>query len=308
MKLLIFSCLLPIPTSALTLITFDVDGTLVKGSGQSARSAHAKAFSVAVGQVLADGPPVSPVAEAIPVHLYHGSTDGLIVLRLAKATLGMDSTEAYKRLDDLFACMFQYISSCSDEEIAQHISPLPGVIDQLKTLAKMKEVKCGLVTGNVEGIARQKMKAVGIFDTNALSPPCPTQRQWPGVEDYAFLGAFGSDYCSGDIENIERNHLDRGEQISIATKRCQNVLSNAAELKRVVHVGDAPADVLAAKWFSSENNDNNICVGMVAVATGSYSADELRELAGSRIPGRWEPVVLETGMADPSFLSACGVI
>jgi hypothetical protein len=72
-------------------------------------------------------------------------------------------------------------------------------------------------------------------------------------------------------------------------------------------VGDAPADVLAAKWFSGANTDDSICVGMVAVATGSYSADELRELTGDSIPGKWEPIVLEKGMADPEFLSACGL-
>jgi hypothetical protein len=40
-------------TDAFTLITFDVDGTLVKGSGQAAdTSAHSRAFSHAVGAVL----------------------------------------------------------------------------------------------------------------------------------------------------------------------------------------------------------------------------------------------------------------
>jgi hypothetical protein len=151
------------------------------------------------------------------------------------------------------------------------------------------------------------MQAVGLFGTNALSSPCKTQKDWPGSEELGFLGGFGSDYCSGDIDNIERNHLDRGEQIAIATKRCQNKLLDDGELQRVVHVGDAPADVLAAKWYSEAKTDKDLCVGMVAVATGSYSADELRDLAGSPISGQWEPVILEEGMADPNFLSACGL-
>jgi hypothetical protein len=68
MKYLTLTLLLPISTFAFTLITFDVDGTLVKGSGQAAaESAHAKAFSKAVGQVLGSGPPVTPVADALPV-------------------------------------------------------------------------------------------------------------------------------------------------------------------------------------------------------------------------------------------------
>lgn len=151
------------------------------------------------------------------------------------------------------------------------------------------------------------MKAVGLFDTKALSSPCQTQKEWPGSEDIGFLGGFGSDFCSGDISNIDRNHLDRGEQIAIATKRCQNKLADDEVLKRVVHVGDAPADVLAAKWYSEVNTDESICIGCVAVATGSYSSDELRTLAGTPIPGKWEPVVLENGMADPNFMAACGL-
>ena len=41
-----------------TLITFDVDGTLVKGSGQASdASAHARAFAHAVGAILGNGSP-----------------------------------------------------------------------------------------------------------------------------------------------------------------------------------------------------------------------------------------------------------
>lgn len=304
-----FLALLPLSTVSYTLLTFDVDGTLVKGSGRAAaEGAHAKAFSLSVGKVLGDGKsPVQNVAEALPTHLYHGSTDGLILLRLARATLGVEPVEAFPKLENMFNIMYEFISGMKEEEIAAHITPLPGVLDRLETLSTMKDrVMCGLVTGNVEGIARQKMKAVGILDSNALSPPCPSQKAWSGSSDIAFLGGFGSDYCSGDIDNQERNHLDRGEQIAICANRCQNILGEKKKLERVVHVGDAPADVLAAKWYSQTKPDN-ICVGMVAVATGSYSAKELKELAGESIPGIWEPVVLEKGMADENFLSACGI-
>lgn len=300
--------ILPLYASSFTLITFDVDGTLVKGSGRAAaESAHARAFSHAVSEILGSGKPVTPVAEALPRHLYHGSTDGLILLRLARAALQVESEEAYKSLDNMFESMYAYISAMKNEEIADFITPLPGVIDHLTTLAAMEDkVLCGLVTGNVEGIARKKMDAVGVLATKALSPPCKTQRSWPGTEDIAFLGGFGSDFCSGDIDNIDRNYLDRGEQIAIATRRGKTILGEE-KLKRVVHVGDAPADVLAAKWFSEAKEDDDLCVGMVAVATGSYSAEDLRELAGEAVVGKWEPVILEDGMADPDFLEACGI-
>jgi hypothetical protein len=324
-----------------------VDGTLVKGSGEATvHSAHARSYSHAVSQILNQGQPIPRVADVLPRELYHGSTDGLILLRLARATLngnasssdssssGSGSYDHSSRLDDLFDCMYDYICELDPEEIGKYIAPLPGVIEQLNVLSTLKEsVMCGLVTGNVEGIARKKMKAVGIYDTNALSPPCPSQKEWKGTQDIAFLGGFGSDYCSGNIDDLQYNHLDRGEQIAIAARRCQNILmqrkigngneydddgsgdgnADGKVLKRLVHVGDAPADVLAAKWFSEQQQrqqqeeKHSICVGMVAVATGSYSAEELRTLAGETIPGVWEPVVLEKGMADSDFLKACGV-
>lgn len=302
----------PFQIDAFTLITFDVDGTLLKGSGEAMEaSAHSRAYSHAVSTILNDGDPIIPVSEALPIELYHGSTDGLILLRLAKATLNIDAKE---HLDDLFSCMYNFINEMEDDEVVRHISPLPGVLEQLHILSGMKDlVMCGLVTGNVEGIARRKMKAIGIFQIGALAPPASSQKSWKGTEDIGFLGGFGSDYCSGDILDLKRNYMDRGEQIAIAAQRCQELLNQRNEknkLKRVVHVGDAPSDVLAAKWFSEEQtkqNEDQLCVGMVAVATGSYSAEELRELAGETIPGVWEPVVLEKGMGDPKFLEACGL-
>jgi len=330
--------------NAFTLITFDVDGTLVKGSGKAAEnSAHARAFSYACGKVLGDGRnPVRPVAEALSRHEYHGSTDGLILLRLARATLGIETEMVPpETLEQLFDTMYEYIHELTDEEIAAGIQPLPGVLDTLKTLASMQQeqqqqiivtssssspkIACGLVTGNVEGIARRKMKAVGILDTGALAPPFIVeqgQKSWKGADDIGFLGGFGSDYCSRNIRDPARNYLDRGEQIVIAAQRCRAMLKNdgtdahddrsVTVLSRVVHVGDAPADVLAAKAYSEgkldgEQPNEDLCIGMVAVATGSYSAEQLREAAGTPIPGRWEPVILEKGMADPNFINACGI-
>jgi phosphoglycolate phosphatase-like HAD superfamily hydrolase len=275
-------------------------------------------FSHAVGTVLGDGTPTIPVAQAIPANKRHGSPDGLILLRLARATLGIEPHLAAPRLDELFSSMYEYINALENVETAKGIEALPGVMDHLTTLAARKhEVTCGLVTGNIEGIARRKMQAVGILDTRALAPPSEEQcsKVWPGSEHISFLGGFGSDYCSGNIDDDDYNYLDRAEQIAIATRRVTSSLeatttttsTEKKQLRRVVHVGDAPADVLAAKAFSETNQDLDLCIGMVAVATGSYSADELRILAGEARPGRWEPIILEKGMADPDFLKACGL-
>jgi phosphoglycolate phosphatase-like HAD superfamily hydrolase len=301
--------------NAFTLITFDVDGTLVRGSGQGAdTSAHSRAFAHAVGSIWTEtgGAPVQPVAQALPQHLYHGSTDGLILMRLAKATLDIPPEVSFPRLPEMMDAMYRYIAELSDIDVARGIEPLPTVLDKLKILSTMKDrVMCGLVTGNVEGIARRKMHAVGIWQTGALAVAAANQRGWPGSQDIAFLGGFGSDYCSGDITDLTRNHLDRARQIGIAVERGQSLARpGRRRLERVVHVGDAPADVLAAKAFALNRNDNvnDLPVLMIATATGSYSAAELQELAGANVPDQWECVVLEDGIADARFISlACGL-
>ena len=314
-----------------TLITFDVDGTLVKGAaGQSAESsAHARAFSHGLSEVLAAGAKTVPLpAEVLPTAKFHGSTDGLIALRLADAVLGIPPSEATDNLPQIFRSMYEYCAALSDEEMTFGIDPLPGVLETLASLAGRSDVVCGLVTGNVEGIARKKMRSVGVLATGALAPAADEQT-WRGEEESSFLGGFGSDFCSGDIDDMSRNHLDRAEQIVIAARRCRllcacslptcflsllprdrcrSLLGPGARLARVVHVGDAPADVLAARHCADDSRlGPGTVVGCVGVATGSYSAELLTELCGPARPGAWEPVVLEEGLADARFVEACGV-
>ena len=294
-----------------TLITFDVDGTLVKGAaGQSAeKSAHARAFSHGLSEVLGKGTkPVVPLpAEVLPAEKFHGSTDGLIALRLADAVLGIPPAEAEGKLPLIFRSMYEYCARLSDQEMICGIDPLPGVLATLTSLAGRSDVVCGLVTGNVEGIARKKMRSVGVLATGALAPAA-VEQTWSGEDDAAFLGGFGSDFCSGDISDMARNHLDRAEQIVIATERARSLLGPGSRLTRVVHVGDAPADVLAAKHCADDARlGAGTVVGCVGVATGSYSAAMLTELCGPARPGVWEPVVLEEGLADARFVEACGV-
>ena len=232
-------CLVPVyslsASAKVTLITFDVDGTLVQGSSSAAEKAsHAKAFSYGVGSVFSKSNldefrakypnPLSVVAK----ESYHGSTDGLIALHFAKNACGISSEEASPLLNDVYQKMFEFMSSLSDSEISEGIEVLPGVIDTLNALVRTdnfeNNVICGLVTGNVEGIARKKMRACGILQTNVLSRPSSDQQKWAGEDGSAFLGGYGSDYCSGDIDDVTRIFKDRGEQISIAYRRAKTLL------------------------------------------------------------------------------------
>lgn len=160
-----------------SLITFDVDGTIVKGSGKAADSSvHCRSFGHAVGKVLGKGTPTQLVSEVLPRQQFHGSTDGLILIRLAQAALEIPPSESFAKLDELMMEMYSFVSEKTDEEISEGINILPGVIETLTKLRDMREgtseggimsnnIACGLVTGNVEGIARRKMRAVGVWET-----------------------------------------------------------------------------------------------------------------------------------------------
>eukprot|EP00607_Mallomonas_marina_P006899 CAMPEP_0182431352 /NCGR_PEP_ID=MMETSP1167-20130531/48519_1 /TAXON_ID=2988 /ORGANISM="Mallomonas Sp, Strain CCMP3275" /LENGTH=314 /DNA_ID=CAMNT_0024617601 /DNA_START=75 /DNA_END=1019 /DNA_ORIENTATION=+ len=288
---------------AITLLTFDVDGTLIHGSagGAADLSAHAKAFSHAVGKVFNNHDSYEKVIET-PVHVvpserYHGSTDGLIAINFANIKFGIDPEVALQKLPEVFQYMDQHFSSYSDEDAIKGIEPLPGVIECLQKIKdtnayKNKQVLCGLVTGNVEGIARKKMRATGIFDSGVLTNRAEDQI-WSSHADASFLGGFGSDYCSGEILNPERYYKDRGEQIGIAFRRANQIIRDKdIPIQRAIHIGDAPNDVLAAKWCAEEKLlGEGVIVGCIAVATGKYSANQLRDLCGDPIPGQWEPML-----------------
>ena len=100
---------------AVTLITFDVDGTLIHGSSTAAEiSAHARAFSYGVGSIFAEETldafqiQYPMPLKAIDPKWYHGSTDGLIALQFAKSACNVESTESIPRLKEVFQKMYEY--------------------------------------------------------------------------------------------------------------------------------------------------------------------------------------------------------
>ena len=223
-----------VKTTKITLITFDVDGTLIHGTSSAEAASHARAFSYGVGSVFATDnfdefqlKYPNPLS-AIKKENYHGSTDGLIALHFARSACGVSSQDAFPQLNIVFQKMFEFISPLSDSEMCKGIEVLPGVIQTLESLVShhnfKDQLRCGLVTGNVEGIARKKMRASGILATKIFSRSSPDQQSWIGEEDSSFLGGFGSDYCSGDIDDVSRIYKDRGEQIGIAYNRAKAML------------------------------------------------------------------------------------
>lgn len=309
-----------IKMQSVTLLTFDVDGTLVKSIKSNSigqeRTTHSKAFIHAIGKVFTDNDDFENIystpLEIIPERCYHGATDGLILLNTINHAFNIHPSKSSSRLQDLYMAMYKYFEKCSDDEICLSIQTLPGVINTLKSLANNEKAKgqiiCGLVTGNVEGIARKKMRALGIYETGIFHEKANDQ-YWNGENDHTFLGGFGSDYCSCNIEDETRLFKDRGEQIVIAYKRALTLLNKNQKIVRVVHIGDAPNDILAAKWCYDEKKfSSDVIVSCIGVATGSYSANILDTFIGETIIGSYEPIILENGIADPNFINACGII
>jgi len=116
-------------------------------------------------------------------------------------------------------------------------SVYPGVIEILARFDDSPEGPVlGLLTGNVEPGARLKLNAAGI-----------------DFERFR-VGAFGSD------------HADRRELPRIALERAHLRLGRIFEGKAVVIVGDTPFDISCGEHLG---------VRTIAVATGSYPADQL---------------------------------
>ena len=113
----------------------------------------------------------------------------------------------------------------------------PGVVPLLDALEQRDDVLLGLLTGNVRDGARTKLRAVGIDPDRFL------------------VGAFGSD------------HADRPELPAIARARAEELLGSPVSGRDVVVIGDTPADMGCGRGIGAR---------AIGVATGRYSADELR--------------------------------
>jgi phosphoglycolate phosphatase len=115
---------------------------------------------------------------------------------------------------------------------------LPGIPELLRELGERTDLALALLTGNYEVVARLKLAAAGIGG-------CFAARQ----------GAFGSDA------------EDRAALPAIARRRAGEVGAPYPR-ERTVVIGDTPRDIACAHADG---------VRSIAVATGPFGADELRD-------------------------------
>ncbi|WP_026369509.1 HAD family hydrolase [Kallotenue papyrolyticum] len=143
------------------LILWDVDGTLLRGSGLNARL-----FLQALQEVYA----LTEEARRID---YGGKTDGQIVLETL-ALHGIDAARALEQLPRWTARYVELIEQAA-EQLAAQLRVLPGVVETLAALRERGAIQT-LLTGNTEAVAALKLRATGLSD-------------WFDLD----VGAYGSD-------------------------------------------------------------------------------------------------------------------
>ena len=120
-----------------TLVTFDVDGTLVRSCGLDANRLHLEAFQRAFTEVLG-----LPEGAGIHEVEHHGGTDPLLLLKVLEHR-GAGTSGFSERPGAAQAAMCAHVAAGGEFGI----EILPGVASMLKALRARSDAVHGLVTG-----------------------------------------------------------------------------------------------------------------------------------------------------------------
>ena len=209
--------------SAVLLLLFDIDGTLVLKASQE----HVEAMHAALARVHGVTNPAKVEAA--------GRTD-LEIARHICLLAGVPAVRFDAGLADLEEAVAEEYARRVPESLADRVAP--GVPELLEALSGRPGVRLSLVTGNLEPVARMKLRAAGL-----------------GHWFPAGQGGFGSD------------HEDRVMLPPIARRRAgENGTPFPRE--RTIVIGDTPRDVACARADG---------LRVVGVAGGPYAAEELAE-------------------------------
>ena len=180
------------------LAFFDIDNTLI----QSSRG-HVNALLQAISEVYG-------LDARLDVINHHGMTDQEIITRISEA-YGLDRKAIKSGLKD---CMESMSRRYAEIVKSETIVIKPGVLNLMPRLAQ-NDINLGLVTGNLEKIARLKLKKIGI-------------------NHFFKIGGFGSD------------HIDRAELVKIAIQKAADRFY-CDRRPRAFHFGDSPQDMQAGR-------------------------------------------------------------
>lgn len=198
---------------------FDIDGTLVDTGGAGMRALKDAAHEC----FGAEGPELD----------LAGSTDSGIVADLFRH-FGRDPDEA--GIESFYAVYLM--------RLEHHLTAggypgrvLAGAAEMLDAVAAREGITVGLLTGNIEGGARAKMRHYGL--------------------DHHFaFGAYGCD------------HHDRNRLGPVALERAAAHAGRNFSPEETLIIGDTPKDIACARALGAR---------CLAVATGSIPADGLQE-------------------------------
>jgi phosphoglycolate phosphatase len=180
------------------LVSFDIDNTLINSS-----AGHMESLILAIKDIYG-------LATSIDVIKHHGMTDQEIIIKILQQ-YDVDDETIRSKLKSCMDCLQLHYARIVQSE---NIVILEGVV-KLLTQLDLKGFLLGLVTGNLETIARAKLKKIGIID-------------------FFKFGGFGSD------------HIRRTELVKIAIRRAGNQFE-LDDSNQIFHIGDAPQDMRAAR-------------------------------------------------------------
>ena len=141
---------------------------------------------------------------------HHGMTDQEIIIKILRH-YGVGEKIARSGLK---MCMDHMQQRYAEIVQSENIVVLEGVLNLLAEL-EPRGIFLGLVTGNLEPIARAKLNKIKI-------------------DHYFKFGGFGSD------------HISRTELVKLAARRAQGQFDLSGR-RKMFHVGDAPQDMRAAR-------------------------------------------------------------
>jgi phosphoglycolate phosphatase len=246
------------------LILFDIDGTLIDSGGAGTR-----ALNLAFEELFS-------IRDAFQGIRMSGKTDTEI-MREALGKHGLPSWDGTIPL-----AVKAYIRHLGVQINNDRKRLKPGVQDLLDALSRRPDCRLGLLTGNLAEGARIKLGAFGLnryfsldgaesadkgseapihtgneanldnLKSKGVCDPCVPEKR-VCVPPF---GAFGSD------------DEDRNVLLPIAVERLQALTGIRVGYADCVVIGDTPRDVRCAKPYGAVS---------VAVATGGYSMEELRE-------------------------------
>jgi phosphoglycolate phosphatase len=208
------------------LVLFDIDGTLVWGG--PAKEAFHQAMVETFG-----------TAGDIEVHSFAGKTDPQIARELLTGA-GMHDGD----IEDGFPGLWvRYLGHLEERLVDRPMDVLPGVADLLEALGRHADVGLGLLTGNIAGGARLKLRSAGLLE-------------------HFVMGSYGSD------------HEERDELPAIALRRAEETWGVTFPPEDVIVVGDTPRDVQCGRKEDLRT---------LAVATGHFGVDALVEAGADHV-------------------------